>query len=622
MHAFSRASSPDLHTPLEQILRALLGGIALLAATLLLALGIFELAHLGAIYPGVTVGGVPVGGLSVSEASARLTSQISYPVSGRIVFQDGENVWLANPGQLGLYLDASASAQKALAYGRTGSITQRLSDQLAGLLSGAPLSPSLLYNEQTAVDYLSNLATQIDKPVIEADLGVQGTEVVVHSGETGRQVDIPATLALLQTYFAGMQEGVIILPIRITEPLIMDPTEAADQARRIISEPLVLRLPEGQTNAPGPWTISPADLAAMLAIKRVDEGNAARFQIGLDNGALTQLLARLAPDIQAYPQNARFIFNDDTRQLDLIQPAVIGRTLNVSSSLSHINERLAAGDHAIDLQLNLTNPTILSDTTGESLGITELVMAYTSHFRGSTKERIQNITAAAGSFHGLLVAPGEEFNMASALGDISLDNGYAEAVIIVGDQSIKGVGGGVCQVSTTLFRTAFFAGFPVTERHAHAYRVGYYEQTATGHDASLAGLDATVFVPLVDFKFVNDTPYWLLMETYVNPSRGTLTWKFYSTRDGRSVEWDTTGPTNIVKPPEVGYIENPDLAKDQLKQVDWAAEGADITVTRRVMRDGALYFSDTFYTHYQAWQEKWEYGPGTEIPPKPSPKSQ
>lgn len=622
MHAFSRASSPDLHTPLEQILRALLGGIALLAATLLLALGIFELAHLGAIYPGVTVGGVPVGGLSASEASARLTSQISYPVSGRIVFQDGENVWLANPGQLGLYLDASASTQKALAFGRTGSITQRLSDQLAGLLSGAPLSPSLLYNEQTAVDYLSNLATQIDKPVIEADLGVQGTEVVVHSGETGRQVDIPATLALLQTYFAGMQEGVIILPIRITEPLIMDPTEAADQARRIISEPLVLRLPDGQTNAPGPWTISPADLAAMLAIKRVDEGKAARFQIGLDNGALTQLLARLAPDIQAYPQNARFIFNDDTRQLDVIQPAVIGRTLNVGSSLAHINERLAAGDHTIDLQLNLTNPTILSDTTGESLGITELVMAYTSYFRGSTKERIQNITAAAGSFHGLLVAPGEEFNMASALGDISLDNGYAEAVIIVGDQSIKGVGGGVCQVSTTLFRTAFFAGFPVTERHAHAYRVGYYEQTATGHDASLAGLDATVFVPLVDFKFVNDTPYWLLMETYVNPSRGTLTWKFYSTRDGRSVEWDTTGPTNIVKPPEIGYIENPDLAKDQLKQVDWAAEGADITVTRRVMRDGALYFSDTFYTHYQAWQEKWEYGPGTEIPPKPTPKSQ
>ena len=133
----------------------------------------------------------------------------------------------------------------------------------------------------------------------------------------------------------------------------------------------------------------------------------------------------------------------------------------------------------------------------------------------SSKERVQNINAASAKFHGLLVAPGETFSMAAALGDITLDNGYAEALIIVGGPTIKGVGGGVCQVSTTLFRNAFFAGFPILERYAHAYRVGYYEQNANGHDPDLAGLDATVFVPLVDFKFANDTPYWLLMETYV-----------------------------------------------------------------------------------------------------------
>ena len=157
---------------------------------------------------------------------------------------------------------------------------------------------------------------------------------------------------------------------------------------------------------------------------------------------------------------------------------------------------------------------------------------------------MQNIKAASAKFHGLLVAPGETFSMASAMGDVSLDNGYAEALIIIGGQTIKGVGGGVCQVSTTLFRTVFFAGFPIVERYAHAYRVGYYEQTANGRDNSLAGLDATVFVPMVDFKFVNDTPYWLLMETYVNGY--SLTWKFYSTSDGRTVDWNTTGPTNIV----------------------------------------------------------------------------
>jgi vancomycin resistance protein YoaR len=107
--------------------------------------------------------------------------------------------------------------------------------------------------------------------------------------------------------------------------------------------------------------------------------------------------------------------------------------------------------------------------------------------------------------------------MSDIIGDISLDNGYAEAPIILGDQTIQGVGGGVCQVSTTLFRTVFLAGYKIDERHPHAYRVGYYDQIDSSgqHSQKYAGLDATVFVPLVDFKFTNNSAYWLLMETYV-----------------------------------------------------------------------------------------------------------
>jgi vancomycin resistance protein YoaR len=182
------------------------------------------------------------------------------------------------------------------------------------------------------------------------------------------------------------------------------------------------------------------------------------------------------------------------------------------------------------------------------------------------------------------------------------------------------VGGGVCQVSSTLFRTAFFAGLPIAERHPHAYRVGYYEQTAGGHSASLAGLDATVYVPLVDFKFTNDTPNWILMETYTSPSYGTLTWKFYSKGDGRSVQWSTTGPQNIVQPPDDLYRENPDLPQGEINHVEYRAEGADVTVNREVYRNGDLYFKDSFFTHYQPWQAVFEYGPGTELPtPTPSP---
>jgi vancomycin resistance protein YoaR len=276
---------------------------------------------------------------------------------------------------------------------------------------------------------------------------------------------------------------------------------------------------------------------------------------------------------------------------------------------------MLTGDHTIALVMQRIDPPVTDQSTGESLGITELVHAETSYYYGSSASRVQNIIAAASKFHGVLVPPGATFSMASTIGDITLDNGYAEALIIVGGQTVKGVGGGVCQVSTTLFRTAFFAGFPIVERHAHAYRVYYYEKAAGNRlDARLAGLDATVFVPIVDFKFTNDTQNWLLMETYVNPSSSSITWKFYSTKDGRRVEWDTSGAVNVVPAPDALYRENPDLQQGEIKQVDWAADGADVTVNRVVYKNDQVYLQDTIYTHYQPWQDVFEYGPGTELP--------
>jgi vancomycin resistance protein YoaR len=135
-------------------------------------------------------------------------------------------------------------------------------------------------------------------------------------------------------------------------------------------------------------------------------------------------------------------------------------------------------------------------------------------------------------------------------------------------------------------------------------------------DTEFAGMDATVYFPLVDFKFKNDTPYWLLMETEVNVPARTITWKIYSTSDGRSVTWETTGPQNTVPAPEPVFEENPDLASNEMKQVDYAAEGADVVVTRTVWRGGQIYFSDEFRTHYEPWAAVCQFGPGSDSPKK------
>jgi hypothetical protein len=104
------------------------------------------------------------------------------------------------------------------------------------------------------------------------------------------------------------------------------------------------------------------------------------------------------------------------------------------------------------------------------------------------------------------------------------------------------------------------------------------------------------------------------METYMGSS--SLTWKFYSTSDGRSVTYDTTGPTNIASAPSPLFEENPELGKNEMKQVDWAANGADVSVNRTVWKNGAIYFQDTVSTHYEPWQAICQYGPDSRNPEK------
>jgi vancomycin resistance protein YoaR len=607
---------------LPQILAALLGGgIIFVLALGAFAIG-FEVYFAGRIYPGFSVVGIDLTGLKPKEAAELLQEHIEYPEHGHILFQEGGEIWLTTPAEVGFYLDPESTALLAYDQGRQGGLVTRLWTQFTTWYYGKGITPRYVFDERAAFNYLKGLADRIDLPAQEASLKVEGVNVVVTPGRVGRNLDIPTTLEALITQLQTLQDGEVPLTISETKPAIIDVSEQADLARQVLSDSLTLVVPGGSESDPEPWIFKPEELASMLTIERVPSPEGDRYQVGLQEKALRDFLEGIAPELVRKEQNARFIFNDDTRQLELIQPAVIGRSLDIETTIQGINQKLLTGDHHISLDMSYTDPEVGDDATAEQLGIRDLVSVQTSYFYGSSADRIQNIQTAASRFHGLLVPPGATFSMADVLGDVSLDNGYAEALIIFGNRTIKGVGGGVCQVSTTLFRTVFFGGFPVAERHPHAYRVYYYELRADGSvNTSLAGLDATVYVPLVDFKFINDSPGWLLMETYVNPAGRSLTWKFYATSDGRQVDWETSGLMNKEEPPDPLYEENPDLAKGEIKQVDWAVEGADVSITRTVTRDGQVLFEDTFDTHYMPWRSVYQYGPGTKgMPPNPDKK--
>jgi len=600
---------------LAQGMLMLTGGVLLFLFGLFLFVFAFRMAYANKIYPGVSVADIDLSGLRSAPASDPLAENVRFPREALIGLQYDQRTWIARPDELGLVLNRSESIQQALKWGRQGDILSQVSQQFEAWYFGVNLPPVYVLDERVAYEYLKRIAAEIDKPTIEASLVLRGMEVIVQPAQEGRSVDIPATLIALRAQLIKMQSGFVPMAVLEQKPAVMDVSAEADIARRILSAPLNLSLPNTQPGDAGPWQVKQQDLAQMLVVQRISSAQGDQYQVKVDVERLRPLLQDIASKVTRSPQDARYIFNDETRQLDVIQPAIVGRNLVVEKTLQSINEQLRAGQHNVAMALDITNPRHTDKATAEEMGITELISSYTSYFYGSDAGRIQNITTAASHFHGVLVAPGETFSMASVMGSVDLDNGYAEAWIIYGDRTIKGVGGGVCQVSTTLFRTAFFGGFPIAERHPHAYRVSYYEYTAgAAVDPDLAGLDATVFVPVVDFKFTNDSPYWILMETYVNASARTLTWKFYSTPDGRNVEWQTSGLTNLVDPPAARYIENAELPAGEIKQVDWAVQGADVAVTRSVYKNGQFAFNDEFTTHYMPWADAFEYGPGTELP--------
>ncbi|MCL4272615.1 MAG: VanW family protein [Anaerolineales bacterium] len=601
--------------PIRQSFAALMGGALLFLGIVTIWMVGYQLAYAGRIFPGVSVAGVDLSGLSPNEAALKLNQTLSYPITGKVLFRDGEQIWVASPVELGMVFDPSSSALAAYNYGRKGGLFNALSGQIGARGLGADVAPVVLFDQRVAYTYLQSIASQVNQPVLEASLRVEGTNVVAEQGRLGRALNLDATLIYLGAQLQTFRDGEVPLVIYETAPKLMDVSSQAETARRILSQPLTITIPNYRQGDPGPWSFDIPVLANMLAVQVVDNGGAAEMQVGLNPAALRNSLNDLKVLIDRNPENARFVFNDETGQIEPIAASSIGRTMDVEASITTINDALLRGEHNVTLAVAEQLPAVVDTATGGQLGITQLVAEQTTYFYGSSAARIQNIVASANQFHGVLVAPGEVFSMGNILRDISLENGFAEALIIYGGRTIKGVGGGVCQVSTTLFRTVFFAGYPVIERHSHAYRVTYYEMDRSGSkDARLAGLDAAVFFPLVDFKFQNDTPHWLLMETYVNAAARTITWKFYSTSDGRNITWETTGPRNVVPPKAPIFEENPEMKEGEISQVDYAAEGADVTVNRTVWRNGQVYFTDSFQTHYQPWSAICQYGPGTEDP--------
>ena len=586
----------------------LLTGMLLLAIVLVtLVLG-FQAQHSDRIFPGVSALGIRLDGMTLDEARSALTNQFDYGAGNIFTFRDGQDFWQYNASDLGLSFDVDMTLAQAYAVGHQGNLARDLSDQAGAWFNGTSIAPVISYDQGMAAARLAEIAAEINRPAVNGSLSLNGTELVVSEGSTGRTLNVAATLAALDAQIMAMGAGAEIpLIINETPAIVWNVEEAARQISTALSGPVVLVATDETGQQLGPWTASVDQIASLLQVSLQNNGDGTqRYDVNIDMSAFGGFIESLAPGLIAAPQDGRFHFDPLARQLQVIQPSVSGRTLNVSETLQRLQQGVfTEGNRIVPVAFNYTLPRYHNQMSAAELGITELVAESTTYFTGSPQNRRTNIAVSASRFDGLIIAPGEEFSFNSHLGEISEEGGFLQGNVIFGGRTVEGIGGGVCQVSTTIFRAAFSGGFAITERNSHGYRVGFYELRGAP-----PGLDAAIWTPDRDFRFQNNTPHHLLIQTAIYPNDDAIQFRFYSTKHWQA-EIEEAIVKNLVPARPVTYEVNRDLQPGQMVQVDYSAEGADVTVYRKIYdMQGTLVREDYEFTHYLPWGAIFQVAPG------------
>ncbi len=565
----------------------------------------FEALHAGRVYPGVSVWGIDMGSMHPGSTGAIPRDQ--FAVNQPLITLSGpDGSWDVRPADLGLRLNSEATLARAYRAGREQPWPASFLSRLELLAFGAQIAPVLTLDESQTRHYLEALSEQIDVSPVDAKLTFEGTTIIVEPAQTGRRLDVEGTLAMLSPVLARLEPATVTLVVEQVPPAVADAEAARSEAEQLLDGPLTLTIADPLEEDPGPWVLPPEELVAWLKLESEDGVLHAR----LDEEPLRVYLEKLAPALAIDPVDARFHFNELTGELEPISASREGRTLDVDATITRTFEALTAGQRHVPLMTPSVPPSYPDTATAEELGIVDRVATGESYFIGSPSGRDHNIRLAASQFDGLVIPPGETFSFNHHLGEITAEAGYDQSLITAGEQLAMGIGGGICQVSTTAFRAAFWGGYPITERWAHSQRVAYYE--LRGGDV---GMDATIYSPYVDLKFVNDRSAPLLIETEVVEAAHRLIFRFYSTDDGRQVEMEAEDPTDFTAPGPPIYELDEDMAPGTVTRWQSAVDGLTATIHRRIYdADGELLSDETFVSKFEPRRAVYHYGPGYEPP--------
>jgi len=580
-----------------------------LLVALFLSLVLYQIVFINRAYIGVSTVGVELGGMTQTQAKIAVADRADDYLTFPVTLRYGDKLWTLTAREAGATLDVAATVEQSLSVGRHGTLLDNLTQQWRALREGVQIEPVVRYDTGPANMSLAQIAQAVDRPMRDAQLLIHADLTVeTIPAQVGLTLDVDATRQAMHRQALARSVTPVDLVVHETSPTVTDVEEARWLAEALLSGPITLSFSPEDGGAGGEvyeWSLSPSQLAEMVLITEETRADGTgRVWLVPNQDKWTAYLNQLAAEINRPARDARFELDPNTGIITVLQPSQEGWTLDLPQALASVVALPAHPTNYIELPVAITAPSVPMEEA-YNMGFTDLVAEATTYFKGSSEARVRNIRVAAENFHGVVVPPGAVFSFNEYLGPVTAEAGFEDSLIIRGDRTAVGIGGGVCQVSTTAFRAAFFGGYEIVERWAHGYRVSWYE-TGSG-----PGLDATIYTPDVDFKFRNDTAHYLLIQTFTDKAAGTLSFRFYGTPTGRLVTLEGPFEENVVPHGPDVYQEDPTLPEGTVKQVDWAKDGVDVTVRRTVTERDTVIHQDTFFSRYQPWRAVYLVGTAT-----------
>lgn len=562
-----------------------LGILALIAAAIALIIGAVFAGPKDKLADGTRIAGIDVGGLSPSDARRLLEKRSEALATVPVTFTFGARKFPITPRQLDVRVDWKAAVANAEQQGG-GFGFVRGYRRLELEFFPQDLVPPMQAYESALAYKLDLIAAAVNTPHREAKLVRRGLHITIAPGATGQVLDRSAAAPLIVRSLASFSRSPVGLPVSVDAPNVTVASLTAKQqtASTIISGPVTVVAGATRLRIPR-W-----ELAKMLDLTTL------RFR----GGEADRYFARLQGQVERAPRDADFAptANGGVR----IIPSEPGLSLDAVTSAQRV---LTAAERTTNrvatLALVVEQPK-RTTADAKAMGITGTVGAYET-FYGGVPNRIHNVELVAHLVDHKFIAPGETFSFNGTTGERSAAKGFLEAPVIVNGEVQTGLGGGVCQVSTTVFNAAYEAGLPITERTNHALYISHYP----------LGRDATVDYPSTDLKFVNDTGHWLLLRTWVGPS--SLTVVLYGAPQHRRIV-TIAAPLRTIAPPPVKKTIDATLQPGEVVVDDYGAPAQSTSVERKVYApNGKLLSDSTWYSSYVAVPKVIRVGPPRKAKP-------